>query len=615
MPESAGINPGIILSGLIIAGAFCQWFSWWVKIPSILFLLIIGIVTGPYLGWLQPEELFGSLLFPFVSLAVAIILFEGSLTLNFTEIKGISSSIRNLITIGAVITGVLATLACRFIMGSGWEVAGLFGCIMTVSGPTVIIPMLRSIRPTANVANILRWEGILIDPIGATATVLLFDLILSRIEESSGSHIITAFLLIIAIGCVFGGLLGWVYGWLLRHHLIPEYLQNISTLGLVCLLFTGSNAMVHESGILAVTVMGIVLANMKGVDLRMMIHFKESLSMILISSLFILLAAELDLKVLFSVFWQGLALFACIQFVIRPLAVFSSTIGSGLNFGEKILLSWITPKGIVAAAVASFFAWKLHALKVEGAPMLVIYTFMIIICTVSLGSLTSRFVGKLVGACESSIHGILITGANAFARDIAECLVNNGFPVTVADESAENIQEARMAGLTTYFGNPISEHAERHLHLSGYGKLLALKHDRKENTLACMHFAHDFGKRSVYLLDNSAGPNLPDRRRYSGMYRGYTLFGKDITFSKLMSLYAQGYRCKSTNLSDDFNFESFKEKNPSSIVMFAVTPQNELQVMVENGNVVPKSGWKLISFSPPMDTQEVVEKRKEQSEG
>lgn len=594
---------GFILSGLIVAGALCQWISWWIKVPSILFLLLIGILVGPTMSWLDPDILMGDLLFPFVSLSVAIILFEGSLTLDIRSLKDVGSTIRNLITFGALITGLLAGFSCYLIMGASWEVSALFGCIMTVSGPTVIIPMLRSIQPTPKVSNILRWEGILIDPIGATATVLLFDLIVVWGQGEGTSHILTTFLMITAIGFVFGFVAGWCYGILLRHHLVPEYLQNVTTLGLVCLVFSGANMIEHESGLLAVTVMGIVIANFKNIDLRMMTHFKESLSMILISSLFILLAAKLNLQLMSDILWKGLLLCGLIQFVIRPLTIFVSSMGSNLTFGEKVLLSWITPKGIVAAAVASFFGWKLEKIGVADSQMLVVYTFMVIMGTVALECLTARWVGKRMGACETSIRGILISGSSLFARDIAMALKNNGFRVIVADTSVNNIQEARMSGLDTYLGNAVSNHANAHLNLVGIGKLLALKQDRSENTLACLHFAHEFGKRNVYLLQNTSNQSLPDRVRHHDQYRGYNLFGSDMTFAKLSSLYAKGYRCKTTLLTKDFNIEQFEEMNPSSIPLFAITSKDELQVFVEGGKMTPKPDWKLVSFSPEKETE------------
>lgn len=594
---------GFILSGLIVAGALCQWISWWIKVPSILFLLLIGILVGPGMSWLDPDALLGDLLFPFVSLSVAIILFEGSLTLNIRSLKDVGSTIRNLITFGALLTGILAGFSCYLIMGSSWEVSALFGCIMTVSGPTVIIPMLRSIQPTPKVSNILRWEGILIDPIGATATVLLYDLIVVWGQGEGTSHILTTFLMITAIGSLFGFIAGWAYGMLLRHHLVPEYLQNVTTLGLVCLVFSGANMIEHESGLLAVTVMGIVIANFKNIDLRMMTHFKESLSMILISSLFILLAAKLNLQLMSDILWKGLVLCGLIQFVIRPLTIFVSSIGSRLTFGEKALLSWITPKGIVAAAVASFFGWKLEQIGVQDSQMLVVYTFMVIMGTVALECLTARWVGKRLGACETSIRGILISGSSLFARDVGMTLKNNGFRVIIADTSVNNIQEARMSGLDTYLGNPVSNHANTHLNLVGIGKLLALKQDRSENTLACMHFAHEFGKRNVYLLQNTSNQSLPDRTRPHDQYRGYNLFGSGMTFAKLSSLYAQGYRCKATLLTKDFNMEQFKQMNPSSIPLFAITNKDELQVFVENGKMVPKPDWKLVSFTPEKEPE------------
>jgi CPA1 family monovalent cation:H+ antiporter len=235
--------------------------------------------------------------------------------------------------------------------------------------------------------------------------------------------------------------------------------------------------------------------------------------------------------------------------------------------------------------------------------MLVVYTFMVIIGTVSLECLTARWVGKKVGACETSIRGILISGSSLFARDIGTVLKKNGFRVILADTSLTGIQEARMSGLDTYLGNPVSNHANTHLNLVGIGKLLALKQDRSENTLTCLHYIHEFGKRNVYLLQNTSNQALPDRVRPLEQYRGFNLFGTGMTFAKLSSLYAQGYRCKTTLLTKDFSIEQFKKMNPSSIPLFAITNKDELQVFVENGKMVPKSDWRLVSFTPEKETE------------
>ena len=243
----------IALSVIGIVAIFCQWFAWWVKLPAIVFLLIAGIILGPLTGWLNPEHLFGPLLFPMVSLAVAIILFEGSLTLKFDEIRGLQKVVRNMLTLGVTITWVSITLATHYILGFSWSLSLLFGAMMVVTGPTVIVPMLRTVRPNATISNILRWEGIVIDPLGAILAVLVFEVILSMQLQghASVSHTLYMFGQTLIIGSAIGGLSAYLFGLVLRKHLMPEYLHNVATLCLVFGVFALSNHHSEESGLLA----------------------------------------------------------------------------------------------------------------------------------------------------------------------------------------------------------------------------------------------------------------------------------------------------------------------------------------------------------------------------
>ena len=286
----------IALSVIGIVAIFCQWFAWWVKLPAIVFLLIAGIILGPLTDWLNPGQLFGDLLFPMVSLAVAIILFEGSLTLKFDEIRGLQKVVRNMLTIGVAIAWAGITLATYYILDFSWSLALLFGAMMVVTGPTVIVPMLRTVRPNATISNILRWEGIVIDPLGAILAVLVFEVILSvQLQgHSSVGHTVYIFGQTLVLGSAIGGLAAYLFGLILRNHLMPEYLHNVATLCLVFGVFALSNHLTDESGLLAVTVMGIWLANMKDVPVDDILDFKESLSILLISGLFILLAARIE---------------------------------------------------------------------------------------------------------------------------------------------------------------------------------------------------------------------------------------------------------------------------------------------------------------------------------
>lgn len=356
----------LAFGGIGVAAVGCQWLAWRLKLPAILFLLLSGILAGPVLGWLDPQELFGPLLMPLVSLAVALILFEGSLTLHLSEWREIGKVVHRLVTIGALSTWAVITLATHWLLGFDWLLALLFGTLTLVTGPTVIVPMLRVVRPKASIANILRWEGIVIDPIGALLAVVVYSFIIASAEGQGLQHSLMTFGGVILCGSLFGIVGGWVLGTIMRRQWLPEYLHNLATLAAVLGIFIGANQVMHESGLLAVTLMGMWMANMKDVDVRHILHFKENLSVLLISGLFILLAARLDLHALIALGPLVLILLLVIQFIARPLNVLLSTAGSNLSWRERALLAWIAPRGIVAAAVSAIFAIRLDQAGHEG---------------------------------------------------------------------------------------------------------------------------------------------------------------------------------------------------------------------------------------------------------
>ena len=383
-------DPIVLLVGIGLLSIASQYFAFKLKIPAILPLLIIGILVGPTFGIIQPDALFGDLLFPFVTLAVAIILFEGALTLKFDEITGHGSMVRNLCTVGALITWAIATPAAHYALDMSWQMAFLFGAIVTVTGPTVIVPMLRSVRPSAKISNILRWEGIVIDPIGALFAVLVFEFIISA--QDAWTHTLLTFGLVVVVGLGFGAAFGYGLGQMLRKNWLPHYLENTAVLTLMLGAFALSNSIAHESGLLTITVMGIWLANMDDVDVDSILEFKETLSVLLISGLFVLLAARLNFDSIINVGWGFILVLIAIIFIARPLSVVVSSIGTKLNWREIGLLCWIAPRGIVAAAVSALFALKLEELGYAQADLLVPMVFLVIIATVVLQSLTSEIV-------------------------------------------------------------------------------------------------------------------------------------------------------------------------------------------------------------------------------
>jgi len=540
------------LFALTLIGALTlvsQWAAWRLGAPSIVFLLAAGILVGPVFGQINADSLLGDLLFPVVSLSVAIILFEGALTLRFHELKETGSTLWRMLSIGVLVTWVVISCAGHWLVGLTWELAILFGAIMVVTGPTVIGPMLRAVRPNQKISKLLRWEGIVIDPVGAVLAIIVFDVI---IIEGSGalSGILTGVGKIILVGCIGGAIAGYLWGLVLRKYWIPEFLHNVCTLLVVLIVFVVTDSLAHESGLLAVTLMGIWLANMQGVYVDDILDFKESLSVLLISALFILLASRLDLQALASVGLPALGLLLVVQFVARPLKILVSTVPSDLTWAERGLLSWIAPRGIVAAAISALFALKLEAINYPGYELIVPLAFAIIIGTVAWQGLTSPFVARLLKVAQPEPKGILFVGGNSVVMAIATKLQEAEFRVMIADTSWDNVATARMAGLPTYFGNPLSAHAERHLDLTGIGQLFAMSRRDDLNALACLRFAHDFSRNGVYALARKRENRDGEKHTPATGESGRVLFSNDVSHAKLASLIAGGANTRQTRLTE-----------------------------------------------------------------
>ncbi|MDG9783804.1 cation:proton antiporter [Metapseudomonas otitidis] len=586
----------LALGGIGLAALCSQWLAWRLRLPAILFLLLSGILAGPVLGVLDPGALFGPLLFPLTSLAVALILFEGSLTLHLSEWREIGSVVRRMVTLGALATWVVIAVATHLLLGFSWELAVLFGSLTLVTGPTVIVPMLRVVRPRASVANILRWEGIVIDPIGALAAVVTFSFIVSR-DQGGWSQSLATFAGVIGCGTLLGVLGGWALGVVLRRHWLPEYLHNLAALAAVLGVFIGSNLLVHESGLLAVTLMGMWLANMRGVDVKPILHFKENLSVMLISGLFILLAARLDLKALLALGPATLALLAVIQFVARPLNIGLSTLGSALGWRERALLAWIAPRGIVAAAVSAIFALRLQEHGDPNAQLLVPLTFLVIIGTVVLQSATARPLARLLGVAEPAPAGFLIIGANPVARALGKALNQLGSRVLLTDSSWENIRAARMDGLPTYFGNPTSQHADAHLDLVGLGHLLALSPSSEMNALACMRFRHDFAEPRRFTLPSGADSRRSDKHRSSEQVRGRELGLPALTYPQFASRLGRGAEIRITTLTEAFDWPAYQAFHGNrATLLLARDPRGWVHIAGPSQALEPQPGWSLVAL-------------------
>ncbi len=584
---------------LIFCCFILQWLSWRVKLPAILFLLLFGIIIGPILNIFNPDKIFSSFFYPFVSLSVGLILFEGSLSLRFMEIKGLESVIRRLVTIGAVITIIITMVSTHYLLDLSWKISLLFGTITVVTGPTVITPILRIINPTTNISNILKWESILIDPIGAILAVLVYELIILGGETNGALHILFSLIKIVGIGVIIGTISGYLYGVSIKKHCIPEYLHKVSSLALVMIVFAFSNFLKNESGLLSVTIMGIVLANQKDVDLTELIDFKETISIILISILFICLASKVDLMELKSLGVKSIIVLFIMQFFSRPLSVLISTFGSRLKWNERHMIAWIAPRGIIAAAVSFLFSIGFEKNGLYGGSFLVPLTFEVIIFTVVLQGLTSRPIATLLKVSKKKPQGFLIIGSNLVSRTIASSLHENGIYTVIADPGWEGISIAKNMGLYTYYGNPMSEQADRNLDLTNIGRVLALTPIDWVNISSMLHFKMELGKENVYTINTIDPKNNVLRKKIDYKKYGHVLFSEEISYSKLHNLFSEGFLPKTTKITEKITINTLT-KEGDIILLFAINPLNEVMIFNSSQKIRPKTGWRVIYIIKPI---------------
>lgn len=586
------------LAAIIVLGIGAQWLAWRISLPAILLLLVFGFIAGPVTGLINPNQLFGNLLLPLVSVTVAIILFEGGLSLKFSEVREVTAVIRNLVTVGVLVSWVLTSLASYLIFGLGLQISILLGAVLVVTGPTVIIPLLRHVRPSGRVGSIIKWEGIIIDPIGAVLAVLVFEVIISVGLEKASTQVVVSIFKTLVIGTVLGLAGAKLVIVILKRHWVPDFLQNPVSLMIVVFVFVCSNVIQVESGLLSVTLMGIALANQKWVSLKHIVEFKENLRVLFISSLFIILASRLTIDELSYVLnFKGFIFLVLMILVVRPLSIFISTYFTDLNLKEKLFLSWMAPRGIVAAAVASVFALRLVEAGYEQAERIIDITFLVITGTVAIYGLTAFKVARRLGLAKPNPQGLLIVGAHIWARSIAKFLHENGFQVSLVDSNWANVSAARQEGLQAYYENILLEDISEDIELDGIGKLIALTRNDEVNSLAALHFIEDFGRSQVYQLPKLSKFSARSEESIPQHLRGRLLFGAEATFSYLDSKFASGASLKKTPLTDEFNYDSFQSLyGEKALPLFLIKESGELVVMALDNTPTPLPGQYLISL-------------------
>lgn len=594
-------NPLLELGLVIALGIGAQWVGWRVRLPSILFLLLFGVLAGPVLDWVHPDALFGDLLMPLVSVSVGLILFEGGLSLRRAELDGAARVTWSLVSIGALITWAVATAAALLLLKTNLEMSLLLGAVLIVTGPTVIGPLLLHVRPRGAVGPVLKWEGILIDPVGAALGVLVFEAVLAGHMESAPALIAFGVLKTLLVGVLMGLAAAAILLLLLERHWIPEHLQTPGTLAVVVGAFVGSNLLQPESGLLSVTLMGIVLANQDRVEVRHVIEFKENLRVVLLSTLFIILAARLDIGH-FSHVQPGLVAFiAVLVLVARPIAVALCTFGSQLSARERIFLACVAPRGIVAAAIASVFALGLERKGFAFGEELIATTFLVVASTVLLYGLTARPLARRLGVSQSNPQGVLIVGAHPLARQLGHALKREGIRTILIDNNWTNVAAARLDGLKAHLGNAVSEYILEELDLEDIGRMIALTANNKVNTLAVLNFSDVLGRRNVYQLAPETGASRLRDDSAPKHLQGRQLFEKNCSFASLHDRAAAGAVIKTTRLSKEFPYAYFRDQyGDTAMPLFVLSQGGLLHIVAADEPIAPQPGDRVVSLVPPL---------------
>lgn len=580
-----------------VIGIAAQWVAWRTGRPAIALMLAAGIVAGPVLGLIVPERDFGDLQEPIIKLAVAVILFEGGLSLNFRHLREAGSPVLRLVLVGVPVGWFLGALAAYYGAGISWEVALLFGGILVVTGPTVIGPMLRSLPLPQRVADTLRWEGIVNDPIGALLAVAIFSWIAF---EGSGRGVDAVVAEIVLATLIAGGLgfgLGWWITYIFPRGLVPEYLKAPVLLVTVLAGFVAADVIMHETGLVTVTVMGIVMANRPLHSSRVLRRFKEDLAVILISGVFIILSATLDWEVLTAFRIRFLLFLLLLLFVVRPATVLVSLLFSSMPWRERLFIAWVAPRGIVAVTISGLFAMRLVDLGVPDGEALVPLSFGVVIATILAHGFTARRLAERLGIMRKGGQAVLLVGANDWTIALGEHLKRLGVPVTIADNSSYALRAARRRDLDIYRGDILNEVNQHELDLKHYQQLLAATENDAYNALVCADLGPEMG---FERLTQTAPEPGDGQRSLKTPARGRTLLRSDRTVDELQALIASGWEFRQTRITDKYPFETFATRLTDGIEMVAVlNPAGALRFIVDTHEVPVVEGDIVISFAPP----------------
>lgn len=589
MKEHLFTGIGVVLT----TGILSQWAGWLLRIPAMILLVTAGFVLGPVTGMIDPDKLLGNFIEPLIAFSIAIILFEGGLQLKISEIKGVRSVVLQLVTVGVLVTWAGCSFLAYTFVGMSPAVSILLGAILTVSGPTVVLPLLKHIRPKAPAGSILKWEGVIVDPVGVILALFVFQGLLAPSPGEAFWVVLTAMLKTVVIGLAVGGLAAYVLIVASRRYWFPEHLEIAIFLLFVTGAFMTANLFQPEAGLISVTLMGVILANQDVVSVSDITKFHEHLTVPLVSNIFIILTARINLNDMLSIGWDDFLFVILIIFLIRPIAVFMSSIGSSLDISQKAFMSWLAPRGIVAAATASLFSIQLEKQGFVDAGHMVTLTFLVIIGTAVTYGFTSTAVARFLKISRPFPQGILFAGASEFDREVAGSLRDSGFTVRLADTSVKNIAKARSLGLDAHHQSVLSSCFGDEISLCDIGRLAALTPNDEVNSLAVLHYAEIFGRDNVYQSAPSVNKYSCSSDKKTG-FKGRLLFKPQLTREQLQERFVSGRRVRKIRLSVRFDYLDLERLFGENMVLLFMIDGKKLHIFSEDSFLRPKPGVTLV---------------------
>ena len=603
----------LAITAAVMLGILAQWVAWRLGLPAIVLLAGVGLLLGPGLGWVNPSENLGAGFHTLTGFAVAIILFEGGFSLKTDEIRGMAHGVARLISLGVILAWALGTLAAHYIAGLAWPLAITLAAILVVTGPTVVGPLLRQARLLPRPASLFKWEGIINDPIGALLAFVSFEYALSAGGANNEPlwALTSSLLGALVAALVLGAGAGWGVARIFQTRWAPEFLKVPSLLATVMLVYTAANGFMQEAGLLATTAMGMVMGNMQLADAPEIRRFKENVGVFLITLLFVLLTADVEPTTLMRLDLSSIAFVAAMLVLVRPAAILLATLGSTIPWRERLLLGWIAPRGVVAAALSGILGQTLAEAGLEGAELLFPLTFTVILTTVLLHGLTFRPLAYYLGLTAGTPHGILIVGASPWTIQLAQRLHEDGVRVLLADSSAYRLSAARSVGIPTYAGELLSDLGRQQLDLAGIGNLLAATENNSYNALVCNRFARELGRDRVFQLPEGTGTD-ETAEAFSDDIRGRTAFSEDATQDEMTRRYYTGWHFEERPI---FSRATMQAPCPEEAEPLLVLRRDgDVEIYGAARQPAPRAGDRVFCYSPPAEPEEEESDEADESE-